>query len=179
MKPRDQGPREPEYVEIARVIKPHGLRGGLGVLPFSPESQTLLKVRRVRVVRADGSAEYRELAEVKPMQRGFLVRFEGVEGRLAAEAFRDGVLAVDRAELPELSESEAYAVDLVGGTVLGPEGEIEGTILAVIEYPSVDALVIDRGEGRRGEVPLVEDWVLRIDAESKTVTLRSLEGIVE
>jgi len=168
-----------EFVEIARVIKPHGLRGGLGVLPFSSGSQTLMSVREVRLVRADGSTELRELAEVRPMQRGFLVRLVGVEGREAAEAYRDAVVAVERAELPDLPEHEAYAFDLVGGTVLGPEGTVEGTILAVVEYPSVDALVVDRGEGRRAEIPLLEDWILDIDADSKTVTLRSVEGILE
>lgn len=167
-----------DWLDIARVVKPHGLLGKMGVLPYSPDSQSLTQVDEVRLTLSDGSVEVVEVAEVRPMGKGFLLQLAGISSCDQAERFRGAQVAVARAALPALPAEQAYAADLVGARVLGPDGTVVGTVLSVIEYPSVDALVIDCGDGCRAELPLVEDWVERLDAEAGVVALRSVEGLV-
>jgi 16S rRNA processing protein RimM len=165
-------------VEIARIVKPHGLSGEVGVLPYSPDSRTLAEVKEVTLTLVDEAIRIARILAVRPMGAGFLIRFEGVTNRDQAEILREARVSVERAALPQLAVGEAYAVDLVGARVLGPDGAQLGIVNSVIEYPSVDALVIDCSDGRRAELPLIDDWVLRIDSQEGVVVVRSVEGLV-
>jgi 16S rRNA processing protein RimM len=167
-----------DFIEVARIVKPHVLVGELGVLMHRADSDALEKVERVRLAFADGSTKDLELARVRPSGGGYLVKFVGISDRSAAEALRNARVLVARALLETPEEGEAYFADLIGQIVVGPNQEEIGRIVDVVSYPSVDSLVIERPDGSRAEQPLVEDWVRPFDAENPKVVLLSLEGLL-
>ena len=81
---------------------------------------------------------------------------------------------MSRDSLPPEEDGEHYVCDLVGATVVGPDGAL-GTVEGVQSYPSIDALVVRPGSPGRGtvEVPLIDDFVERVRIEDRTVTLRA------
>ncbi|MGC4065989.1 MAG: ribosome maturation factor RimM [Polyangiaceae bacterium] len=167
-----------DFIEVARVVKPHGLVGELGVLMHWEGSDALELVERVRVVLLDGSTRDFALAKVKPSGKGYLVKFVGVDDRNAAEALRGAKLLVNRAVLPPLEEGETFLSDLVGQVVLGPDGIEIGRVVDIASYPSVDSLVIEMSDGARVEQPLVEDWVKPFEPGKSVIELTSLDGLV-
>jgi 16S rRNA processing protein RimM len=167
-----------EFLEVARVIKPHGLGGEVGVLMHWADSGALSLVKLVRLQLADGTTVEREIARVRAAGRGFLVKFIGVDDCNAAEALRGATLWVGRDVLPAVGPGEVYLSDLIGKQVLGPDGVLVGTVVEIASYPSVDALVIERENGSRVEQPLVEDWVEPLDGVAANVVLRSLDGLL-
>jgi 16S rRNA processing protein RimM len=167
-----------DFIEVARVVKPHGLVGELGVLMHWEESDALELVERVRVALPDGSTRELALAKVKPAGKGYLVKFIGIDDRNAAEALRGAKLLVDRSVLPPLDEGETFLSDLVGQIVLGPDGVEVGRVVDIASYPSVDSLVIEKSDGSRVEQPLVEDWVKPFEPGKSVIELTSLDGLV-
>jgi 16S rRNA processing protein RimM len=167
-----------DFLQVARIIKPHGLGGEVGVLMHWTESEALLVVKRVRLELADGTVVERDVAQVHKHGRGYRIKFVGVDDCNAAEALRGATLSVARAELPEVGPGEAFLSDLVGRQVLGPDAAVVGAVVETISYPSVDVLVIERADGSRVEQPLVDDWVEPLDGTAKCVVLRSLDGLV-
>lgn len=142
------------------------------------ESDIIEKVKRVRVELPDGTGDEREISRVRKAGRGYLVVFDGISDRNAAEQLRGARILVPRTELPEAEPGEAYLSDLVGRQVFGPEGVLVGSVVDVASYPSVDSLVIERVGGGTVEQPLVDDWIEPLDASSSRIVLRSLDGIV-
>lgn len=166
-------------VEIGRVVKPHGIRGEVGVLLHQPQSDLLEHVTDVTVHTANSGARPMSVERVSKMGQGYRVKFAGIDDRDAAERLRDAMLSVPRAALPPIEDDEDYLIDLVGATVLGPDGSTYGMVVEVLTYPSVDAIVIERPDGSRVEQPLVQEWVEITHHETRPrIELRSLEGLL-
>jgi 16S rRNA processing protein RimM len=166
-----------DVLEVARVIKPHGLGGEVGVLMHWVESDAMLRAKFARLELADGSVVDRPIERVRQSGRGYLVKFAGVDGRDAAEALRGARVFVERSVLPEIGPGEAFLSDLIGREVLGPDATLIGKVVDIASYPSVDCIVIERADGVRVEQPLVDDWIEPLDSTPNRVVLRSLEGI--
>ncbi len=105
---------------IGYVAGAHGIRGGLRVKLFAPESTTLRPGLEIQLRTREG--ELRHHFEVQgatphPGTDQVRVRLVGVEDRNAAEDLRGLSVAVARADLPPLAEDEYYLADLEGHRV--------------------------------------------------------------
>lgn len=146
-----EGPR----VDLAVVVRPHGVRGALKVMLHNPDT-TLLRPGTEFVL---GEGRVR-IAAVKPLSdpRFRIVEIDGLSDRNEAEGLRGQVLSVTRDELPALEEGEYYHVDLIGLRVETPEGCILGTVTRVMQT-NVDILEIQTPDGGELLIPVVDDFV--------------------
>lgn len=164
-----------EYVALAEVTRPHGIGGELKVRVFNPDSDLLLRLRKVRMVLGDG--EVREVALRKPrvVPGGLILRLDGVDDRNAAEALRGARFEVPRSALEPPEPDEFYVVDLVGCRA-ELDGELLGEVADVLDYPTCDVLVV---EGARGtiEIPIVDAYVGEIDPAGRRIAIKTLEGL--
>jgi 16S rRNA processing protein RimM len=91
-----------------------------------------------------------------------IVRLEGIEDRLGAEALRGMTLTVSSGQAPALAEDEWWTHDLEGLAVLDGE-ELLGTVVRVIELPSCEALEVQPAPGGAPLlVPMVKDAIRRV-----------------
>jgi 16S rRNA processing protein RimM len=162
---------------IGRIARAHGIRGEVRVEPFWGESDALLSLQRVTLLREGAEPRELAIASARPVPRAVLVRFESIHDRNAAEALKGALVCAERADLPELEAGEYYLQDLVGARVSGPEGVI-GEVTEVRQYPSVDVAVIRTTDGRVAEQALTEPWIERVDVEARELELSSLEGLM-
>jgi 16S rRNA processing protein RimM len=123
-------------LEVARVGRAHGLRGEVAVTYISnrPERTVpgtrLYAADRVLVVRS-----------ARPHQGRWLVHFDGVDDRTAAERLLGVVLTADAID----DDAELWAHELVGAEVVDRAGARIGTVTAVEANPAHDLLVLDTG----------------------------------
>jgi 16S rRNA processing protein RimM len=137
------------------VGRAHGLHGEVAV--------TLTSDRHERVERgAVMHAGERELvvATSRPHRGRWLVRFEGIDNRTAAEGLRSAVLTATPLTTAG-GDDELWVHELVGAEVRDRAGELLGRVTAVEPNPAHDLLVLDDGtlvpavfvvEHRDGEV---------------------------
>jgi 16S rRNA processing protein RimM len=171
-------PDSPQRIAIGRVARAHGLRGELRVELFNVESRALEAAKSLWLSTPPerAGAEY-TIEWARPVPRAFLVKLESVSDRDAAEALKGATVWLSRAELPPPSEGQYYLVDLVGASVVGPDGEV-GIVTAIAMHPSVDALVITTPDGRSLEQPLLDAFIARVSVEEKRVELATLDGLI-
>ncbi len=145
-------------LEVGRIDKAQGLRGEVVV--------TLTTTKTTRV--APGSEllagdRLLVVAESRPHQHRWAVRFEGITRREEAEALARAVL---RAEAPEATDpDDLWVHELVGSTVVETDGTERGVVESVQDNPASDLLVLDTGalvplrflEGRDDDGRLVVD----------------------
>lgn len=106
----------------------------------------------------------------------FLVRFDGIDSREAAEGLR-GALYVAADEARELGESEYWERDVVGCDVYLPDGTKVGRVTDVIVRPAQDLLEVETATGRH-LVPFVEAIVTDIEADARRVVVDPPEGLL-
>ncbi len=169
---------EVRWVALAVVSRPHGVWGEVRVKVYNSDSDLLPSLREVLVRQRDGREHSMELESIRGADAGhMLLKFRDVDDRDAAEQLRGSTLCVRRDEFPPLSEGEFYVCDIIGARLVGPGGQL-GTVLDLTTYPSTDVLVVELDDppAARVEIPLVEDFIDRVDAEHEEVVLRS-EGL--
>lgn len=164
-----------DYVVLAQVTRPHGVRGELKVKLFNPDSDLLLRLRQVRMVLPEGDAREVTLRKPREVPGGLIVALDGVDDRDAAEALRGARFEVPRAALEPTDPDEFYIVDLIGCRA-ELDGELLGTVVTVLDYPTCDVIVVEDG-ARRLEIPLIDAYVGDIDLAARRVSIRSLEGL--
>jgi 16S rRNA processing protein RimM len=165
-------------IEVARVVKPHGIKGEVGVIMLNEQSNLLERVPSVIAIGGDGARCVLRIEQIAPMGRGYRVKFVGYDDRTSAETLRNLRLAVPREDLPELPDNEGYLVDLIGALVFDPDGQLIGEVVELQSYPSVEALVIRTPAGTSVEQPWVADWVKSVDVAARRIVLSGLDGLL-
>jgi 16S rRNA processing protein RimM len=125
-----------DLLEVGRIGKAHGIRGEVMV------HLTTDRTERVApgAVLVAGTWPLTVVAS-RPHQGGWIVVFEGVTDRNAAEELRGAVLSAEPIE-----DAEALWVhELVGGVVVTLDGVEHGRVAAVQENPASDLLVLEDG----------------------------------
>jgi 16S rRNA processing protein RimM len=162
------GPRVPplardrKLVPLAEIARPHGIAGELRLKVYNLDSDLLLRRPPVLLRLPDGTERQATLSAAREVDKALLVRVSGVDDRNAAEALRGAEVCVPRALLPPPAEGEFYAWDLEGAQAVLTSGEPVGR---------------ETEGGKRIEVPLVEAYVARVDADRGVVELVTVDGL--
>lgn len=157
---------------MAVVARPHGVRGELRLRPYNADSDLLLEVSEVMLRLPSGESEVLSFEHARRAHDAILVKLPRRDDRNAVEELRGAELLVRREDFPPLEDDEFYVCDVIGASVVAPEGEI-GRIEGLLSYPTVDVFVV-RGEGgARFEIPLLDDFVERVDVAGKKVLVTS------
>ncbi|WP_298887960.1 ribosome maturation factor RimM [uncultured Serinicoccus sp.] len=165
---------------VARVGKPHGLRGEVTVQVHTddPEGRLTPGARFATDPQQRGPLT---LVSVRQHQGTFLLGFEGHPDRTAAEALRGTRLLVDDDADGEEDDDDAgwREDDLLGFAVVQVDGRPVGEVTALHLRPVQDLLEVRTPSGGVVLVPFVEELVPQVDEEARTVVVDPPPGLLE
>jgi len=124
-------------LEVGRVIRPHGLRGEV-VVELCTNRAERVEVGSRLVAERSGLIE---VEASRPFGARWLVRFEGVASREAAELLRGERLLAQAIDEP----GTLWAHELVGAEVEDVSGRRLGRVVALVANPASDLLELDGG----------------------------------
>jgi len=130
----------PHRLEVGRIGRPHGVRGGLYVDLVTDRAERVAPGARL------WAGEWLTVETSQRVQRRWLVGFAGVGDRSAAERLVGRVLEAEPIEDPD----ELWVHELIGATVIDvgadPSAPIErGRCVAVLANPAHEILELDTG----------------------------------
>lgn len=140
---------------VARVVKPHGIRGEVACDPLSDVPGRLEVGTPVTV-----GEQPTVIVASRPHQGRVLLRFEGVVDRSSAELLRGRDVLAD--PLDEEESDTYFAHELVDMEVVDADGASLGRVRALVELPAAaeyDLLEVERDDGHRWLLPAVDDYV--------------------
>lgn len=150
-------------LEVGSIGKPHGIRGEV-IVRLTTDIAS--RVAAGAVLESDRGPM--TVRSSRPHQGHWIVAFEGVPDRNAAEALRGVVLCAE-----PLDEVEGdFVHDLVGCRVVEVDGTERGEVVAVQANPAADLLVLD--DGRLVPMTFVTDV-----APGQRVTIDPPEGLFD
>lgn len=135
-------------LEIGRVVKPHGIRGEVVVAPVTNRHERFEpgSVHWLAPGEAEGEGAQLQVRGARRHQGRWIVDYEGVADRTAAEGLRGAVLTGD--PIAVLDEGEMWVHELVGSRVVDVAGGSRvdrGSVVEVEVNPAHDLLVLDNG----------------------------------
>jgi 16S rRNA processing protein RimM len=153
----------PEWIEVGRISRPHGVHGEVRVSLSSDNPERFLPGAQLHVRPGRTGLAASRLPEQLPLTvesvRGDesfpIVAFREIEDRGQAEALGGYVLEVRSDELPELEEDEFYPFDLIGLQARDPSGSVMGWVVDALDSPAHAILVVSLQAGGEALVPFV------------------------
>jgi 16S rRNA processing protein RimM len=178
-------------VLIGRILKAHGIQGEVTFLAKGDDPGSLhpglvayLSERggeRNSESGGEGGEGGDESLTVRTARAGYrswLLSFDEVTDRDAAELLAGRALFVEEASLPQLPEGEYYQFQLVERLVTRSDGRELGRVSRVIDMPGHDLLEV---QGAHGEflVPMRREFVEWIDLERGEIRLADRADLLE
>ena len=171
-----------EFLVVGQVVAAQGLKGEVRILPASdfPQRFTEAGTRWLRR-RGQNEQEVQLLSGRQlPGKELFVVRFEGINDRTAAEGLVHQEFLVAADDLPKLEDGEFHLLDLQGLNVrLQGEAEPIGVVVD-LHHGGNDLLEIElKKGGRRCLVPFVDAIVPQVELEQGWLLLTPPKGLLD
>ncbi len=158
----------------------HGVLGEWRFFPETDFPERLRSGRRIALCPPGaGPPVWTRLRRVRPAGSLLLLAAEGVATVEAARAFVGGRVAVAAADLPPLPEGHFYHHQVVGLTVVRPDGRPLGRLTSVLATGANDVYVVRRPSGAEVLVPATRGAVEAIDVTGGVLRLRDLPGLLD
>jgi 16S rRNA processing protein RimM len=173
-----------DEVVVARIGKPHGLRGEVTVQLHTDDPETRFAVGAVLATQATaGTGVPRTLTirSTRVHQGVWLLGFEEIPDRTGAESLRGTRLVVEAADLArEDDDGEGwYEDELRGLAVVTKDGTRVGQVTALEVGTAQDLLVVALDTGGDAYLPFVEAIVPEVDVDGGRVVVDPPEGLLE
>ncbi|MBW1980351.1 MAG: 16S rRNA processing protein RimM [Deltaproteobacteria bacterium] len=153
-----------DLLPIGKIVKTHGLRGHLKVVPSGEVLASLTAGETVLARLRDGTLRRLTVEEVRPHQRAYLVVSREIDSRESAAALVGAELCLPESKLPPLGPDEFYWHQLVGLEVVNSKGDKLGTLEQIIETGSNDVYVVRKGK-QEILIPATHEAVLEVNLE--------------
>lgn len=175
-------PESEDWLPVGTIVGVQGLQGDLKVNPASdfPERFTAPGPRWVRSTQTSEPMQVQlKRGRQLPGRSLFIIRFEGVNDRNAAEALVGHELLVQADDRPQLKDGEFHLLDLVGlearlAADAAPIGEVSDLISG-----GNDLLEIRTPDGRRLLIPFVAAIVPEVHTVEGWLLLTPPPGLLE
>jgi 16S rRNA processing protein RimM len=185
-----------DRIKIGKISAASGLRGEVKLFHDSGEHERLAGIGELflrakkdsanNAVGAQGQSPEQE--QVTEQYKVINLRFqgkipiltlEGVTTRSEAEALIGAEVYADKDSLAPLEEDSYYVSDLIGlsvaDTVRGDIGKVAG----ILDNPAHDILRIKPREGSEILLPLIEEFIISIDIDSRLIKVKVPDGLIE
>ena len=161
-------------LELGYVAAAHGVQGRVMIRTFDPQSVALGEVRRVSLRLGNGDQRELTLVYRRQAGTGWVVGFEQIGTRTAAEGLLGSRVSVFRDDLQPPGEGEFFQGDLIGLTAVNEAGKILGTVAEIWNTGPVPNLVIREGNLEL-LVPFTDEFVPGVDLVQGRIVIRPPE----
>jgi 16S rRNA processing protein RimM len=171
------GTEEQMQLQVARIGKPHGIRGEVTVQVltdapedrFVPGTEFLVEPASVGTLTVDSARWNKDI---------LLLGFEGVETRNQAEALRGARLFIEAEELEEDDDEGWYEHELVGLDVRVGD-TVVGKVTGLRTLPVQDLIEVEGTDGKEILIPFVEEIVPEVNVGGKYLVVTPPPGLFD
>jgi 16S rRNA processing protein RimM len=171
---------EGAYLAVARVRKPHGLKGDLVVWVLTDDPDHVLSPGR-RLTHVDEQGQPIDEALViersRSYHRQWLLKFEGERDRPTLDTWKERVFGVPEAELDPPTNDEMYEHEIPGVDVV-VDSVVVGKALDLVRVPTGMLLEVQIDE-RTVLIPFKKPIVKLVDRRRRVIELDPPDGLLE
>lgn len=135
-----------DYLMIAEVLKPQGVRGEVKLKPYTADAGSFSRWKTLFLF--DGKEYTPVPSRVSRIHDGFVYTVLGDCASMEdAEKFRSRELFIDRKHADPGSPDADFIEDLIGCEAVDENGTVIGTLTEVLQYGTVDTWVFKTSRG--------------------------------
>lgn len=162
---------------MGHIIGPFGVNGWIKVNPYTEYIDGLMDYPIWWLGRENNQWREVHVDESRIGGNHLAVKLQEFTDRTQAAQLKGMLIAVPRAQLPDLPESGAegyYWSDLIGGEVVNLAGVKLGTVTGLLETGANDVLRIHRADNNKASeilIPFIEPFVIKVDLKRSQIVV--------
>ncbi|MGG6229307.1 ribosome maturation factor RimM [Tenacibaculum sp. SDUM215027] len=163
---------------LGKIVKKHSFRGEVIIKLDTDEPDLYENLESVFVDLGNNLIPF--FIEKSSLSKAtmFRVKFEDVNTEADAEAILRSEVYLPLDLLPKLSGDKFYYHEVIGFTVVDTSfGEV-GEIVSINDSSAQPLFEIDR-EGKEIFIPMIDDFIKKVDKENKTIEVETPEGLID
>jgi len=163
-----------EKIKIGKVVNVVGLKGELKVYHYSDYKERFEEFSKIYLE----NTRY-QIAGVRYVKDMVVLKLAGIDDRTEAEKHKGEDVYIDKEDVRELPEGTYHIFELIGLRVVDENGAMIGVLSDVIQNSAHDLYEVERENNGKFLIPAVEEFIRTIDMNSRTMTVRLIEGLIE
>jgi 16S rRNA processing protein RimM len=165
---------EPAFLAVGKLRHAHGVHGEI-LMEVYTDFPERLQPGTILFLEA-GTAQL-TVSKRRNHHQGLLLTFQGYATPEAVSQLRNQLLYVKAEDRPPLEQGEYYHHQLIGLEAVSDAGEAIGVVRDILETGASDVLVIRPDAGPEVLIPMVGEFVRRIDLTARQITVHLIPGM--
>jgi 16S rRNA processing protein RimM len=162
---------------FATIVGAHGIKGAVRVKFFTETPEYYLSVK-LFFLENSGQLLSIKVSRILPSKKGWIILFEGIDSRNAAENIKGCRLLLPDEQLKPLESDEFFVHQLIGCRVEDQNGLFLGEVTDFLETGANNVYEVHNGE-IEFLIPDVPHVVLELDLEKHCMIIDPLPGLIE
>lgn len=156
-------------VHVGKVKSAHGLKGEVFVFIFSKDTSWYKKLKYCQLKDLKSELTNYTVEKVKPHKEGLIIQLMGVTNRNESENLIGQEFYINEELLKSQKGETIYLSEILGFEVY-LDDQCVGQVEAFSSNGPQDLLVV-RNEEHLFEIPFVEDFIQKLDFETKIISM--------
>ncbi|MCD8194715.1 MAG: ribosome maturation factor RimM [Coprobacillus sp.] len=168
-----------ELVKLGKIVKIRGIRGEFKILSSTYfGDQRYKKGKTIYVGLEDEKNPLPLTVKFHFKKENFdYVQVEEIGDTTSAEQYVNCFVYADKNDIT-LEKDTYFFGDLENCKVFDEDNNEIGLVSEVVEYPAQITLIVTQKDGKKFQVPFIEDFLVDIDIENKKITIHLVEGML-
>ncbi len=172
--------QEDDLLLIGKVVRTHGIKGEIGVLPYTESVASFRAAGEVYLKPKSGPLQLFHIEAVRPHKNIYIVALEGIENINEAEPWVGAYVYRKKSTLPppDRKADEYYWYEVIGLEVRSQDGMVLGKITQVFNTGSNDIFVVYNKEVKKEYlIPSIADVIIKFDWENRILWINFIPGL--
>lgn len=166
-----------KLIAYGKILKPHGLKGELKVLPYSGESENFKQFKSIFISINNNEPKEFSISGKKFQKNLIIVKIQEIDRIEDAELLRGKEVYIDKEELPSTEEDEYYWFELIGLNAYNQDNKLLGKVESIIDSSAQPILVI-KNNSEEYMVPLIDKFVKEVDLDNSKIVIEPIDGLI-
>lgn len=167
-----------DLLRVGVISNTHGIKGEVKVFPTTDDVNRFKKLKSV-ILDTGKEQLTLEITNVKFFKQFVILKFKEFNSINEIERYKGNDLYVTREDAIPLEENEFYIADLIDCKVVTDGQKELGVLTDVLQTGANDVYVVEMPDGKEVLLPYIEDCVLNIDIEKKTILVHMMPGLLD
>ncbi len=159
---------------VGQIVNVVGIKGELKVYPLTDYKERFEELKWVYI-----NHDRFDIERVKYGKGLVILKLKGIDDRTTAQKYKTQYLKIDRENARKLPEDTYYIVDIIGCKVYDVNDIYIGMVKDVIQNTSQDLYEVEKENGQRILIPVVEAFIKQVDINNKTIKVQLIEGLMD
>jgi 16S rRNA processing protein RimM len=176
-----------QFIFIGKITKTVGIKGAVKVIPLTDFPERFLKLKEVQlfdekkkkfVVNENTKEAGFSIFDVQLFNGFIRISIKGFDSIEKVTPLLNTLICIDEKKRVKLPKGLHYYYEMIGCEVYESKNLL-GTVTKIDNFGCSDILFVNSIKGKEIMIPLLKEFVTKIDVKNKKIDVKLIEGLIE